>query len=97
MENWFPQVLYRGLMLETRMVYDVESRDAAIAEGWHDQPWDALDAATAPPMPTPAPPPEDAPPTRAELEEKATELGIKFDGRTSDRKLSGDIAAKLAE
>lgn len=37
--------------------------------------------------------PDDAPPTREELEQKATELGIKFDGRTTDKKL----AAKIAE
>jgi hypothetical protein len=30
---------------------------------------------------------DDAPPTREELEQKAQELGIKFDGRTSDAKL----------
>jgi hypothetical protein len=30
---------------------------------------------------------EDAPPTRVELEQKARELGLKFDGRTSDKKL----------
>ena len=36
----------------------------------------------------PAPVPEDnAAPTRAELEAKATELGIRFDGRTKDKKL----------
>ena len=30
---------------------------------------------------------EQNPPNRAELEQKADELGIKFDGRTTDRKL----------
>ena len=30
---------------------------------------------------------ENAPPSREELEQKANELGIKFDGRTTDRKL----------
>lgn len=30
---------------------------------------------------------DNTPPTREELEQKATELGIKFDGRTTDRKL----------
>jgi hypothetical protein len=32
-----------------------------------------------------------AAPTRIELETKATELGIKFDGRTTDNKLSEKI------
>lgn len=32
-----------------------------------------------------------APPTREELEKKANELGIKFDGRTNDAKLMAKI------
>ena len=41
--------------------------------------------------------PEDdnAPPTRAELQAKATELGIKFDGRTSDKTLLAKIDAAM--
>ena len=39
--------------------------------------------------------PDNAPPTRAELEAKATELGLKFDGRTTDRKLLAAIDAAL--
>ena len=38
---------------------------------------------------------DDAKPTRAELEEKARELKIKFDGRTSDAKLAANIEAAL--
>lgn len=38
---------------------------------------------------------ENAPPTREELEEKAKELGIKFDGRTSNAKLAANIEAAL--
>ena len=38
---------------------------------------------------------DDGQPTRAELEEKAKELGIKFDGRTSDAKLASNIKAAL--
>ena len=37
----------------------------------------------------------DAPPTREEMTIKARELGIKFDGRTSDKKLSSLIATAL--
>jgi hypothetical protein len=36
-------------------------------------------------------------PTRAELEAKATELGIRFDGRTKDKKLGQLIEDKLSE
>ena len=39
----------------------------------------------------------DAPPTRKEMEAKAQELGIKFDGRTSDKKLSLLIETALGE
>ena len=41
-------------------------------------------------------PEDDAPPTRAELEAKATELGIKFDGRTKDKKLGQLIQDRLS-
>jgi hypothetical protein len=38
---------------------------------------------------------DEAPPTRAELEQKAKELGIKFDGRTGDATLARKIAGGL--
>ena len=41
-------------------------------------------------------PDDDAPPTRDELEAKARELGVKFDGRTSDKTLLSKIEAALA-
>ena len=42
-------------------------------------------------------PDDDAPPTRAELEQKARELGVKFDGRTSDGTLLRRINAAMKE
>jgi hypothetical protein len=42
-------------------------------------------------------PEDNAAPTRAELEAKATELGIRFDGRTKDKKLGQLIADRLSE
>lgn len=42
-------------------------------------------------------PEENAPPTREELEAKATELGIKFDKRTTDKRLLDKIAEALKE
>jgi hypothetical protein len=45
----------------------------------------------------PAPVIEDAPPTRAELETKAKELGIRFDGRTRDKKLGQLIHDRLTD
>ena len=38
---------------------------------------------------------DDAPPTRAELEQMAKDLDIKFDGRTSDKKLIALIGEKV--
>ena len=45
----------------------------------------------------PEPSDDDAPPTRAELEAKAKELGIRFDGRTKDKKLGQLIQDRLSE
>ena len=45
--------------------------------------------------PAPIIPADDEPPTRAELEQKARELGIRFDGRTTDRRLLKLITEKL--
>jgi hypothetical protein len=42
-------------------------------------------------------PEEDAPPSREELETKATELGIKFDKRTTDKRLLDKITEALKE
>jgi hypothetical protein len=42
-------------------------------------------------------PKDNAAPTRAELEAKATELGIRFDGRTKDKKLGQLIQDRLSE
>ena len=48
-------------------------------------------------QPVPVPVIEDAPPTRAELEAKATELKIRFDGRTRDKKLGQLIQDRLTD
>ncbi len=63
---------------------------------WRDQ----VKAAPAPAQvvePEPEPIDEDAGPTREELEAKATELGIRFDGRTKDKKLGQLIQDRLSE
>lgn len=50
------------------------------------------------PVPEPVAVPEDnAPVTREELEAKATELGIPFNGRTSNKKLTSLIETALAQ
>lgn len=71
-----------------------EALATALAAGWfrslpeavagkHDAPEAAGDV-----------PADDAPPTRAELEQRAGELGIKVDGRWSDKRLSDEIAKR---
>ena len=61
---------------------------------WREQ----VKAEPAPALePEPEPIDEDAGPTREELEAKATELGIRFDGRTKDKKLGQLIQDRLSE
>jgi hypothetical protein len=65
------------------------------------KPLDWRDQVNEVPAPAPEPEPEsideDAFPTREELEAKATELGIRFDGRTKDKKLGQLIQDRLSE
>ncbi len=73
-----------------------EDLGAAIADGWHKSYLAAL--GLKPAAPTPAPPPEpadDAPPTRAEMEQQAALLGIKVDRRWSDETLMAKITAAM--
>lgn len=65
--------------------------DAAVADGWYLSPMEARAAAEGSSSETVS----DAPATRAELEAKATELGIKFDGRSSDKTIAAAIEAAL--
>jgi len=73
----------------------------AIKKKKPSKPLDWRDQAKAEPAPAPVIEPEpvneDADPTRAELEAKATELGIRFDGRTKDKKLGQLIQDRLSE
>lgn len=83
----------------TLIVPGATEHDAARAEGWCDTSPDALaahaDQIAAATKPSSAS--DNAPPTRAELEAKATELGIAFTAKTSDKKLGDQIAAALEE
>jgi hypothetical protein len=88
----FPRMLYRagagtfvdGVECAALVVHSEAEQVEALADGWgfvaHAEP---------------AEPADDAPPTRAELEAKATELGVAFDGRWGDKRLSAAIAAAL--
>ena len=78
-------------------IVDAAEVPEALDAGWFLTPAEAGESVKAiPPAPEPDPDPvDDAPVTRAELEAKAKELGLKFDGRTTDKKLGEQIAAKL--
>ncbi len=97
----FPRLLYRvgtAWTLESgtydlATAKDAEHMAELQADGWHPDQYAAKAAAEAAPAEDPD---DDAPPTRDELEAKARELGIKFDGRTGDKKLAALIADKLA-
>jgi hypothetical protein len=105
----FPQLLYRvgtAWTLESgtydlATAKDAEQMAALLADGWHPDQYAAKAAGLNPGVAGFEPrgseiPDDDAPPTRDELEAKARELGIKFDGRTGDKKLAALIADKLA-
>lgn len=81
----------RGFLYDEREFADVaEGR----AQGWAETLAEAGGYAPVSPAPVPEPA-DDAPPTRAELEQKAKELGIPFNARTSDKVLAERIAAKV--
>ena len=100
--NDFPRMLYKaggkelihGGQFATLIVHDTDEQDTALASGWAMTTPEALEAAKPKAATVP---PDNAPATRDELERKATELQIKFDGRTSDKKLADLIAATLEE
>lgn len=71
---------WHGMSLDYVIVPE-SAIDSMLAEGWHLHPCDIGSE-----------PVSSAAPTRAELEQKARELSLKFDGRTTDAKL-----AKLIE
>jgi hypothetical protein len=93
-----------------RIVQDEAEHDAALADGWHEDPpaarqahaeaqaraADEVAAAAAAHDAEALAQLQSAPPTRAEMETKARELELKFDGRTSDAKLLRMIEAALA-
>ena len=94
----FPTLVYKdkgpyqrqGGTYDYRAVQDQSAYDHALTNGWRASLGEIVDCK---PVQDPA---DDAPPTREELEAKATELGLKFDGRTGDKKLSSMITEALA-
>lgn len=102
----FPQMLYlaggpeeiHGGRFTTLIVANAEQLETALDEGWAERTDTALDL-VARPAAKPADPiaSSTAEPTRAELEQKAAELGIEFSPLIGNAKLVERITAKLAE
>ena len=99
----FPTILYKspgqhpgpfGKTFKTHAAEDPAQFDALVSAGWHR----TLPEACGQVIEKDPEPDLLSPPTRAELEAKATELGLKFDGRTRDGKLAAmiDEALKVA-
>lgn len=96
----FPTIVYKGQGPHSRAggTFDYSSAndraelEAKLANGWYATLPEAIEAHD---KPTVLKSDDNAPPTREELEAKATELGIKFDGRTSDAKLGSLITKAL--
>jgi hypothetical protein len=66
-------------------------KEAALKDGWFETMPEAIAGkASLKELPS-----DTAPPTREELEQKAKELGIKFDKKTSDEVLSKKISEAL--
>lgn len=78
----------KGGMFSYKGVKTQDEYDSALSDGW----FATLDEAIAPKVEAID---EKSPATRTELEFKANELGIKFDGRTTDKKLAEQISAKV--
>ena len=103
--DMFPSMLYKaggpvechGGRFSTLIVADQGEQDAAVADGWALTTTEAneLNAAQIPTVTADPIPADNAAPTRDELEAKARELGIAFDGRTSDAKLAAKIDEAL--
>jgi hypothetical protein len=103
----FPTIVYKvpGKHLRPHGTYDYagvntqEEFDAKLSEGWYESLPAAIEGKPAKPAEAASEPvlDDNAPPTREELEAKATELGIKFDGRYSDKKIAQMIDEALAK
>lgn len=94
----FPTIVYKcpgdhhraGGTYSYRGAEDSEALGKLLAEGWFATLPEAIDGKAAEAE-------DNAAPTRAELEAKATELGISFDGRTTDKRLGEKIDLAIAE
>ena len=101
MSHEFPTVVYKspgahqcpGSTYSYKAASDDVELSALLGAGWFRTLPEALAGGAE--EPTEVDPVDDSAPTRAELETMATELGIKFDGRTTDAGLLKKINAEL--
>ena len=99
----FPTLVYKnggphqrpGGTFDYKRIVNDDQLAAALADGW----FLTLVEATQPAAidQSEVSPDDDAPPTREELEAKARELGVKFNGRTSDKALAAKIQSTLEQ
>lgn len=100
----------RGKKFGYRAVNDSAELQAAIAEGYYPTPelaiakpddfdWEqyAEESGWIEPEPEVEPPADDEPPSREELEAKADQLGISYNGNTKDATLMKHIETALME
>lgn len=99
-DDQFPTLVYKGHGPHSRAggaydfaaANDQEELDAKLADGWFTTLPEAINAHDKPAVKS-----DGAPPTRAELETKAKELGIKFTSKTTDAELGSSITKALTK
>lgn len=99
----FPALVYRcpgphqrpGGTFGHKAVASKEEESAALADGWFLTVPEAITGETQATRPDTTQVVRESPPTRAELEQKATELGLKFDKTPSNDALNKAIAGAL--
>lgn len=104
----FPRLVFKCPGQELRpggtyahaLVASEDARAERLADGWFDSLPEAVDALNKPAaavvMATLPVQDDDTPPTRAEMEAKAAEVGITIDKRWGDARLMAEIEKKLA-
>jgi hypothetical protein len=75
-------------------VHDARTFDKRLAQGWVTS-RDGKPTQAPEPVAAPEPASDDVAPTRAELEAHAADIGLKVDGRWSDKRLMAELAKAL--
>lgn len=92
----FPRLVYKSASLH-ELVKNEEEFSSALERGFFASVPESVIGIPASAKPVLHEIKDNAPPTRDEIEVKAKELGLKFDGRTSDAKLLKLIDAAVKE